>query len=195
MIRKLKTFLGVAGLAVLIIVAIFAYNAFADRVATTDILALPVERDGAGVDATAQRQRAPDFALIDWDGNPIRFSDIVAGGKPVVLNFWASWCPACRNEKPGFERVYRDRGEEVRFVMLGLADGVRETIETGRSYIEDGGFTMPVYFDTLQEGVRVYGIRFLPTTVFIDRDGYIVNNAQGMVDEESLRRAIDFMLP
>jgi len=193
MTRKLKTFLGVAGLAALIIVAVFAYNAFADRVVTTELLVIPVERDGTGADT--QRERAPDFALIDWDGNPIRFSDIVAGGKPVVLNFWASWCPACRNEKPGFERVYRDRGGDARFVMLGLADGVRETVETGRNYIEGGGFTMPVYFDTLQEGVRAYGIRFLPTTVFIDGDGYIVAEMQGMVSEEALRRAIDFMLP
>ncbi|MCL2191714.1 MAG: TlpA family protein disulfide reductase [Treponema sp.] len=193
MTRKLKTFLGVAGLAALIIVAAFAYNAFADRVVTTELLVIPVERDGTG--AATQRERAPDFALIDWDGNPIRFSDIVAGGKPVVLNFWASWCPACRNEKPGFERVYRDRGGDARFVMLGLADGVRETVETGRNYIEGGGFTMPVYFDTMQEGVRAYGIRFLPTTVFIDGDGYIVAEMQGMVSEEALRRAIDFMLP
>jgi len=193
MTRKLKTFLGVAGLAALIIVAAFAYNAFADRVVTTELLVIPVERDGTG--AATQRERAPDFALIDWDGNPIRFSDIVAGGKPVVLNFWASWCPACRNEKPGFERVYRDRGGDARFVMLGLADGVRETVETGRGYIEGGGFTMPVYFDTMQEGVRAYGIRFLPTTVFIDGDGYIVAEMQGMVSEEALRRAIDLMLP
>jgi len=190
MTQKLKTLLGIAGLALLIVVAVIAYNTLADRVSLADPLALPEEGD-----AHTQRQRAPDFALIDWDGNSLRFSDIVAGGKPVVLNFWASWCPACRNEKPGFERVYRDRGEEVKFVMLGLADGVRETVETGRRYIEEGGFTMPVYFDTLQEGARAHGIRFLPTTVFIDGDGYIVADTQGMVNEEALRRAIDFILP
>jgi len=195
MAQKLKLCLGIVGLALLIVVAVFAYNTLANRVSPVDLLAFPEERDGIGTYAPTQRQRAPDFALIDWDGNSLRFSDIVAGGKPVVLNFWASWCPACRNEKPGFERVYRDRGEEVKFVMLGLADGVRETVETGRRYIEEGGFTMPVYFDTLQEGVRAHGIRFLPTTVFIDGDGYIVADTQGMVNEEALRRAIDFILP
>jgi len=191
MTRKLKAFLGIAGLVLLIAVAMFAYNAFAGRVGMTDLLVLSEERVTWG----DERQRAPDFAMIDWDGNPLRFYDIVADGKPVVLNFWASWCPACRNEKPGFEKVYRDRGGEVRFVMLGLADGVRETVETGRRYIEEGGFTLPVYFDTLREGALAYGIRFLPTTVFIDGDGYVATFAQGMVDEESLRRAIDFMLP
>jgi len=198
--RKLKTFLGIAGLALLIIVAIFAYNALVDRVSPADGIDPRLALDGrtrlelhADAEST-QRQRAPDFALIDWDGNALRFSDIIASGKPVVLNFWASWCPACRNEKPGFERVYRERGDEVKFVTLGLADGVRETVETGRRHIEANGFTLPVYFDTLQEGARAHGIRFLPTTVFIDGDGYIVTSVQGMVDEETLRRAIDSML-
>ena len=186
MTQKVKVCLGAAGLALLIVIAVVAYNTLAIRVSPADLTALTEEGPA--------RQRAPDFTLTDRDGNSLRFSEIIARGKPVVLNFWASWCPACRNEKPGFERVYRDRGDEVKFVMLGLADGVRETVETGQRYIEESGFTLPVYFDTLQEGARAHGIRFLPTTVFIDGDGYIVTETQGMVNEETLRRAIDFML-
>ena len=191
--RKLKLALALAGFALAIVVAMVAYNALVDRAEPAARLALPGEQDIPGQEA--QRQRAPDFALTDWDGNALRFSDIVAGGKPVVLNFWASWCPACRNEKPGFESVYRERGDDVKFVMLGLADGVRETVETGRRHIEANGFTLPVYFDTAREGARAHGIRFIPSTVFVDADGYIVTEVQGMVSEEALRRAIDLMLP
>jgi len=194
MTQKLKICLGVAGLALLIIVAAIVYNALVNLAEPMDRLALPEEWSGAEEEATVQRRRAPDFAMTDWDGNAIRLSDVLAGGRPVVLNFWASWCPSCRREKPGFEAVYRDAGEQVKFVMLGLVDGVRETVETGQRYITDGGFTLPVYFDTFQEGISAYGIRFIPATMFIDRNGYIVAEARGELDEQNLRRAINFLL-
>jgi len=194
MTQKLKICLGAVGLALLIVVAAIAHNALVNRVGPMDRLALPEEWDGAEGETPVQRRRAPDFAMMDWGGNETRLSDVLAEGRPVVLNFWASWCPSCRREKPGFEAVYRDVGGRVKFVMLGLVDGARETVETGRRYIMDGGFTLPVYFDTLWEGASAYGIRFIPATTFIDRDGYIVSEVQGELDEQSLRRAIDFLL-
>ena len=193
MTQKLKTVLCLAAFALLIVVVALGYNALAGRTEPPQI-AFPEEAAGPAEETGAVRQRAPDFAFVDRNGNGMRFSDITAGGKPVVLNFWASWCPSCRNETPGFERVYRDRGDEVKFVMLGLADGVRETVETGMRYIEDGGFTLPVYFDTLREGAIAYGIRFIPTTVLIDAEGYVITAMQGAVNEARLRSAIDAML-
>ena len=187
MTQKLKLCIGIAGLALFIALAVFAYNMLAAQVNTLVHLELPE-------DDAAQRQRAPDFTLTDRDGNNLRLSDIIAGGKPVILNFWASWCPACRHETPGFERVYRDFGGEVTFVMLGLTDGVRETVETAQRYITEGGFTLPVYFDTLQEGIMTYGVRSIPATVFIDTEGYIITAMQGVVDEATLRMVVDFML-
>jgi len=207
MTQKVKLCIGIAGLALLIGAASIAYNALAARVEPAARLALPGQAaqaaqaeewagDGAAPQTAqaAQRQRAPDFAMTDWDGNTLRLSDIIAGGRPVALNFWASWCPSCRREKPAFEAVYRDMGDQVKFVMLGLADGMRETVETGQRYITDGGFTLPVYFDTLREGAAAYGIRFIPATVFIDASGYIAAEAQGALDEQSLRRAIGLLL-
>ena len=189
MARKLKIFISMAGFALLIVIALFAYNRLAAQVNPALRPALPEAQDFA----FAQRQRAPDFSFTDRDGNSLTFSGIVADGKPIVLNFWASWCPACRNETPGFERVYRDFGGEVKFIMLNLTDGVRETVATAQRYIDEGGFTLPVYFDTLQDGAITYGIRFIPATVFIDRDGYIVTAIQGAVDEDTLREIVDFI--
>jgi len=190
MAQKLKMFIGAAGLALLITVAIFAYNRFTAQENLSIYLTLSEEPDNA----YDQRQRARDFALTDWDGNSLRFYDILAAGKPVILNFWASWCPACRNETPGFERVYRDRGGEVKFVMLNFTDGVRETVQTGQQYIEEGGFTLPVYFDTLLEGINTYGIRSLPSTIIIDSEGYIVAAMRGTLNEETLRFIVDFVV-
>jgi len=190
MTQKLKTGIGMAGLALFIAIAVIAYSTLAGR-ASANPASGPIFTE----EPPAGRQRAPDFALTDWDGNSLMFSDIVAGGKPVVLNFWASWCPACRNETPGFEAVYQEHGGDVKFVMLGLVDGVRETVQTAQRYIEEGGFTLPVYFDTLREGLVAYGVRFIPATVFVDTDGYIVTAMQGAVDEDTLRSIIDLMLP
>ncbi|MCL2232641.1 MAG: TlpA family protein disulfide reductase [Treponema sp.] len=187
MTQKVKACLGVAALVLIIVIAVAAHSTLAGRVSPPAHIVLPE-------DDAVTRQRAPDFALTDSDGNALRFSDIIAEGKPVVLNFWASWCPSCRMETPGFDRVYRDRGDEVRFVMLNLTDGVRETVQSGQRYIQEGGFVLPVYFDTLQEGLITYGIRFIPVTLFIDREGYVITSMQGAVDEVTLRTIIDFMV-
>jgi len=139
----------------------------------------------------ADRQRAPDFTLTDWNGNTLRFSDIVAEGRPVVLSFSASWCPGCRTKMPWLDRAYGDFGRDVRFVMLGLASGAAQT----RAYVEERGYSLPVYFDGLQEGVVAFGLEFIPYTVFIDADGFIVTDAPDVFNEESLRRAIEFVRP
>jgi len=186
MTQKAKLALGTAGLAVLVAAAVVGYNVLA-RTAALPAIELPA----AGA---AQRQPAVDFAMTDRDGNTVSLSQITAEGRPVVLNFWASWCPACRAEKPGFESVHRDYGDSVKFVMLALVDGARETVETATRYFESGGFTLPMYLDTAREGAAAYGIRALPTTVFIDRDGYILTGIQGMVPEDTLRQAVAFML-
>ena len=138
-------------------------------------------------------EKAPDFVMIDKDGQSVKLSDILAEGKPIVLNFWASWCPPCRKEMPDFEKVYKELGNEVQFMMVNLTDGQRETVQRGAKYIEDNGHTFPVYFDTKQEGARAYGIRAIPTTLFIDKNGHITTSARGAIDEKMLRQRIELI--
>ncbi|MBP3544577.1 MAG: TlpA family protein disulfide reductase, partial [Lachnospiraceae bacterium] len=68
---------------------------------------------------------APDFTVIDAEGNEVKLSDM--RGKPVVVNFWASWCGPCKMEMPEFEEVYKELGDEVHFMMVNLTDGWQET--------------------------------------------------------------------
>jgi len=77
--------------------------------------------------------------------------------------------------------------------MIDLVDGFQETVEKGAQYIRDNGYSFPVYFDTRQEGAYTYGIRAIPTTLFIDKDGYIITGAQGAINESTLRRGIEFI--
>ena len=168
----------------------------ADATGATDATGAP-EAPGAPEEpetaASEDKQAAPDFAMSDWDGNDIKLSDIIANGKPIVLNFWASWCPPCKSEMPEFEKVFLELGDDVQFIMLDLTDGQRETVKDGVKYIEEQGFSFPVFFDTNQEGANTYGIRSIPTSLFIDKDGYLVAGAEGAINEEILRKAIDMI--
>ena len=137
--------------------------------------------------------QAPDFAVTDREGNTVRFSDLT--GKPTVINFWASWCPPCKSEMPEFDKVYRELGESVTFLMINATDGNRETVESASSYMDGQDYSFPVYFDTSQEASYVYGISSLPTTVFIDGDGNLITGAMGMIDEATLRRGIEMIMP
>jgi thiol-disulfide isomerase/thioredoxin len=191
MAKKLKILIGLLAFAVFIVGAAIAYSAIGKNVPPSYDM-LPAAGDDP--EAALKKQKAPDFYMHDKDGNGIQLSGLVANGKPIVLNFWASWCPPCKEEMPEFNKVYLELGGEVQFLMVDMTDGQHETVRTGAGYIRENNFSFPVYFDVRQEGAYAYGIRAIPTTVFIDKDGNVVTMAQGAIDEETLRRGISLIL-
>ncbi len=140
-------------------------------------------------DEQTERTAAPNFTMTDLEGNMLTLDSLK--GKPIVLNFWASWCGFCVQEMPDFDTVYKELGDEVTFVMLNVTDGARETREKGEKYYADGGYAFPVYFDDQgTQGTNAYGVTGFPTTYFIDGNGNLAAWAGGMIDEEALRRGI-----
>ncbi|WP_026395826.1 TlpA family protein disulfide reductase [Acetobacterium malicum] len=135
---------------------------------------------------------APDFTVIDEAGNPVKLSDF--RGKPIVLNFWASWCPPCKSEMPHFNKIYGEKKDEIAFLMVDYVDGERETTETGLQYVREQGFDFPVYFDTEQEAAYAYEVTSIPATFFINADGKIATSFQGAIDETSLNEGIQLIL-
>ena len=142
-------------------------------------------------DDADERIPAPDFTVEDYDGNKIKFSDMI--GKPVVVNFWASWCPPCKSEMPVFNDMYEEFGGDIHFMMIDAVDGSRETKKTGSKYISDKGYTFPVYYDVNQDALMKYGIRAFPTSIFIDSEGYVAAGVEGAIDEATLRRGIELI--
>ena len=147
---------------------------------------------GQSGDGDDDRVVAPDFTVQDADGNEVMLSDL--RGKPVVLNFWASWCPPCKEEMPYFNNVFEDLGDEVNFMMVCLTDGARETTKTGAAYVEEHGYTFPVYFDVSGEAGMTYGVQSIPATYFIDAEGYLVTRAEGGIPERTLRLGISYIM-
>jgi peroxiredoxin len=141
-----------------------------------------------------EKVKAPDFTVLDYDGKEVKLSDFI--GTPIVLNFWASWCPPCKAEMPHFNKVSEEYAkDDLLFLMVDLAEGQRETVESSKKFIEDNQYTFTVLFDTKQDAAAQYGIRAIPSTFFIDKDGNIVAGKQGGMEEEVLRKAIKLISP
>ena len=136
-------------------------------------------------------ETAPDFTMTNASGEEVKLSDFF--DKPVVLNFWASWCGPCKSEMPHFEDAYQKYGEDINFVIVNLTDGTRETVENASDFIEEQGYTFPLYFDTNTEGAMTYGTYSIPVTYFIGADGVPVAQANGALDAATLQKGLDMI--
>ena len=128
---------------------------------------------------------APDIALETAEGEIVRLSDL--RGRPVVLNVWASWCSPCREEMPALERVhqaYQDQG----VVILGVNSTVQDDRQRALDFAAQQGLNFPIVFDTNGEATRLYQVRALPTTYFIDAQGIIQEVVTGGPMAEALLR-------
>ncbi len=156
----------------------------------------PQQTQPAGASVPTETQAppvAPDFTVYDREGNAVKLSDYA--GKPIVLNFWASWCGPCQIEMPDFQEKFEALGEDIQFLMVNMTDGSRETVDIASAFIEEKGFTFPVLYDTDLDAANTYGAYSLPTTYFIDSQGSAIARATGAIDGDTLQRGIDMITP
>ncbi len=111
---------------------------------------------------------APDFTLKNLEGQDISLSSL--RGKPVLINFWATWCPPCREEMPYLQQIYEEWSGEG---LMLLAVDIGESPALVKEFLETHNFSMPVLLDTERIVSEKYNITAIPTTFFIDRDGII----------------------
>jgi len=134
---------------------------------------------------------APDFTVYDRDGNTVRLSDFL--GKPVVLNFWASWCGPCKMEMPAFEEMYKEYGKDIHFIMVNLTDGSRETVEIATAFLNTNEYTFPVYYDKDSDAALTYQVYGIPVTYFINAKGHLIAQGSSALDVETIKRGIELI--
>lgn len=144
----------------------------------------------AAVGAGSGSSEAPGLSVRTLSGDTVVLERY--RGQVVLLNFWATWCPPCRGEMPGFQRVYEDRRADG-FVVLGLstdrggADGVRD-------FLMERGITFPVAIENGEAARAFGGVNMLPTSILIDREGRVRQEIRGIFAEPALRLAVNRLL-
>lgn len=133
--------------------------------------------------------QAPDFLLRDLEQNPVRLSGF--RGKPVVLNFFASWCSPCLQELPIIQDAY-SRAADEGFVVLGV--GYQDSRWAIEELAEDAGLTFPIVIDGDNSVGQAYRVIGPPYTFFIDAAGVIIEVVSGAMEKETLQQNIDMLL-
>lgn len=190
--KILKLLIWVLVFAVILTGAYVLYNKLSAQAAPGSIATTPVVVEDPTAETEAQGSLAPDFTVYDFDGIAHKLSDF--RGKPVILNFWASWCGPCASEMPEFQSFYEQYGEDIHFVLVNLTDGHQETVASASAFLEENGYTLPVYYDTDIDAAMKYGVSAVPVSYFIDAEGYFAAWAQGAMSEDMLRQGVDLLL-
>ena len=131
--------------------------------------------------------QAPNFTLETSNGETIILSDL--HGKPIVINFWASWCPPCRAEMPALQSTFEEN-QERDLIILAVNTTNQDSIEKAVSFAEEFELTFPILFDRDGSVSRLYQTSALPTTYFINREGIIEKVVIGGPMSEALLKSV-----
>lgn len=174
----------------LIAASYFAYDFLDARYKEKNIESKEEENN---IEEKQDKVMAKDFVVYDENLNKVKLSSYI--GTPIVLNFWASWCPPCIEEMKFFNEISNEyEDNKLMVLMINLTDGERETMDIAKKFIKDNNYNMNVLFDNDGNAGNNYALFSIPRTIFIDKNGYIVEDHLGLITKEDLNQQIDFLL-
>ena len=124
--------------------------------------------------------QAPDFTGELIDGTSITLSELQ--GKPVIINFWATWCGPCVKEMPAFERLKDDFGDKIGIIAVNCGDDAG----TVKDFVEENGYTFPVVLDEEYSISMLYPTNSIPYTVVVDAEGRVTHISTGALDADTM---------
>ncbi len=139
---------------------------------------------------TAKNAFSEDFYAYDVNGNKVCYTDYL--GKPVIINIWATWCGPCVAELPGFDNLYKKYGDKVKFLITNIED--KDEKDYVLSFVEESGYSFPVYFDSDYSTMSVFETGYVPVTAAIKADGSLIYFDSGSLPESSLEEIIKELL-
>ncbi|MDO3679058.1 TlpA family protein disulfide reductase [Paenibacillus ehimensis] len=134
--------------------------------------------------------QAPAFSLTGLDGQT--YTSEQFRGKPLIVNFWASWCGPCKEEAPALVRLYERYKDRVELVAVNIT--AKDRIESVQAFASAYGLPFPVLLDERAETAQAYRIVPIPTTYLIDRNGMIADKITGAADDAALEKKITALL-
>lgn len=179
--NKVKFIILLAALVVLIGGAVLAYN----------ILDEKFDPD-TNISGDDEIEQAKDFTVINGIGKEVTLSENF--GKPIVVNFWATWCGPCVSELPYFEDLYEKYKDDVTFMMVNMTDGYQEKLEDVKQFMQNNSYTFPVYYDTNYSAANAYRVSSVPMSLFIEENGEIEDTHLGAMSESVLENYIKDLL-
>lgn len=175
----------------------FLYNGLKEEykekeVETTTVTTTIIEEENPATEKTLFYPqdviKAEDFVAYDIDGNEVKLSDCY--GKPIVLNFWSTWCNHCKIELPLFEKAYKEN-PDITFIMINIT--AADDVKLVNDLLEKNGYTFTVWLDADADATAKYGVSSIPATYFIDKNGNIVNHTVGEMDEQTLEKRLEMI--
>ncbi|MBU5594127.1 TlpA family protein disulfide reductase [Amphibacillus sp. MSJ-3] len=131
-------------------------------------------------------QLAPDFVLTTLSGDEVSLSDY--RGQPLMLNFWATWCPPCRAEMPDMEKFYQNTDVEI--LAINLTDTEADINEV-QEFVDKYDLTFPILLDEAIEVAMIYAIQPIPTSFMIDSEGIIRFKTSGPLTYEQMMQVLE----
>lgn len=167
-----------------LVLAFLGYNILANNQKTNGNL----DVNNINKESIKEKEKLQEFEITLETGEKISSKELI-NGTPLVINIWTSWCAYCDIEMEYFNELYVNEKNNINFVMIN-ATGDRDTKERAKEYVKAKGYTFDIYYDLELEAISSLEVYSYPTTIFVDKDGYIESKVVGTISRETLKNKI-----
>ena len=182
---KIKTIIYMSVFCIFMIIAVIAYTNFSKK---SELISENNNKYIEQNNQTDKKEKIKNFELQSETGEKINIYSLI--GKPLVINIWTSWCTYCKIEMPYFNELYLKEKDNVNFVMIN-ATGDRDTPQDAKKVVNENNFSFEIYYDLNLEAINKLGIYSYPTTIFVDKEGYIYDVKIGTITKDELINKVE----